>query len=178
MNDTTKNRAKQVVLEILRRTGGHLDKVRLYKAFYHAHLYFAENNPGFLSAWPFARMPRGPGIDAGNRLLEELLAARILTQKGCGETTEYAATEEKTPGEPLPAPALEAIQHAVEKILSQTPEEASDCTHEESRSWQEGRNGDILNVYIDPIPEDEYRRRQEALRILDQELKGILGEPR
>src|SRR5438445_13850927 len=123
MNDITKNRAKQIILEILRQAGGRLDKVRLYKAFYHAHLYFAENNPGFLSAWPFARMPRGPGIDAGNRLLEELLSARILSQTGGGEAAEYAIADEKQV-EPLPAPALEAIQYAVEKVLSQTPEAA------------------------------------------------------
>jgi len=173
MNEATKNRAKQVILEILRRTGGPLDKVRLYKAFYHAHLIFAETNPGFLSAWPFARMPRGPGIDMGSKLLEELQATGILTQQGSGEAAVYVVTDEKAQVEPLPAPAQDAIQQAVEKVLSQTPEQASDQTHEQSRAWQEGRNGDILNIYIDPIPEDEYRKRQDDLRALDEELRGI-----
>ncbi|MBP87557.1 MAG: hypothetical protein CMJ64_12665 [Planctomycetaceae bacterium] len=59
-----KDRAKRIIIEIIRQADGSFErKTNLYKAFYHAHLKYAADNPGYLSKWPIVRMPRGPGID-------------------------------------------------------------------------------------------------------------------
>ena len=74
-----KNRAKQIIVEIVRQAGGVLDnKTNLFKAFYRAHLKFAESNPGFLSTWKIVRMPNGPGIHRFEVLLGELIADGYL----------------------------------------------------------------------------------------------------
>lgn len=169
-------RAQQVILEILRQAGGRLDKVRLYKAFYHAHLNYAERCPGFLSSWPIARMPRGPGIDGGSKLLDELKHDGLLSQEGDRDSAQYCLSGTIPEGEPLSEDALLAIRQATELVLAQTPEEASEHAHNSSRAWREGRNGDILNIYTDMVPEEEFRRRQDSLSELDRELQNIFGE--
>ena len=57
--------AKQVICAIVEAAGGKLEgQVRLYKAFYYAHLYCWENAAeGVLTDYPIVRMPNGPGID-------------------------------------------------------------------------------------------------------------------
>ena len=50
--------AQQVLLELIQDAGGVWEgKKRLYKAFYFAHLYYAEERPGLLTDWPIVRMP-------------------------------------------------------------------------------------------------------------------------
>jgi hypothetical protein len=55
--------AKKVILEILRVGDGEWSgKVKLHEAFYFAHLYYANEHPGFLTDWPIAKLQHGPGI--------------------------------------------------------------------------------------------------------------------
>lgn len=62
-----------MIAEIIRQAGGKFTgKTRLYKAFYIAHLLYAEQEPGYLTVWPIVRMPYGPGIDCGDELIAEL----------------------------------------------------------------------------------------------------------
>ena len=57
--------AKQVILEIIRQAGGVLNyKTSLFKAFYHAHLHFAETQSGYLSTWPIVACREAPGSTA------------------------------------------------------------------------------------------------------------------
>jgi hypothetical protein len=61
-------KADAVIIELLRTAAGEwTGKTKLYKAFYFAHLYFANEHPGQLTDWPIARMPEGPGIHQGDR---------------------------------------------------------------------------------------------------------------
>ena len=72
-----RDRAKQVILHILKRAGGSLGKSKLFKAFWLAHLFYAKDSPGYLSGWKIVRLPHGPGIDKGDEL--------ILQLKKCGD---------------------------------------------------------------------------------------------
>jgi hypothetical protein len=71
--------AQAVVLEILRQAEGEwTGKSKLFKAFYFAHLYYALERPGMLTAWPIARLPQGPGIHDSDKLFAELVANGLL----------------------------------------------------------------------------------------------------
>jgi hypothetical protein len=62
--------AKNVILEILRVGDGEWSgKIKLHKAFYFAHLYYANEYPGFLTDWHFAKLQHGPGIHEDEPLI-------------------------------------------------------------------------------------------------------------
>ena len=74
-----KERAKCVLVEILRAADGHIGSTtELYKAFYIAHLWYASTSPGYLTDWPIVRMQRGPGIGNGHELIDELIRDGII----------------------------------------------------------------------------------------------------
>src|SRR5207302_1127974 len=106
--------AKGVVLELLRTGDGEwTGKTRLFKGFYFAHLYFANNNPGLLTDWPIARLPEGPGIDNAVKLFDELTNEGLLTveliHEGPYPEYRYRLTER---GKKAPAPSA-AAQDAI-----------------------------------------------------------------
>src|SRR3954447_14758310 len=72
--------ARDVILEILRHTDGEwTGKTKLFKAFYFAHLYYANEHPGLLTDWPIARLAQGPGIHNSEQLFADLRQAGCLT---------------------------------------------------------------------------------------------------
>lgn len=156
-----KELAKQIILEIVRQAGGVLDnKTNLFKAFYHAHLRFAEMQAGYLSTWPIVRMPRGPGIDRFDLLLGELLAqGKIETKEvSSGEYTgfRFVLTDQLVPNDLVPEGGVEAIAYGVDQVRGKSAEQVSKESHQQSRSWRNASDGDELNIYVDPIPEEEH----------------------
>lgn len=158
-----KTRAKQIIVEIIRRAGGTFtNKTNLYKAFYYAHLRFADTQPGYLSAWPIVRMPRGPGIDRFDVLLGELMAdGKVETKQiRCGDYNGFRftlcgpAAQDSTE---LPPEAVEAISFAVNRIDGKSANQVSDLSHVDSRAWREAQDGEELNIYLDSLGDDEYR---------------------
>ena len=175
-----RKRAKQIIKEIVRQSGRHFDgKTRLFKAFYLAHLYYFNKQPGLLSDWPIARMPWGPGIDHGDELIRSLVASGELTTESVanGPYTEerYTLTGETPSG--LEAEAIEAIRQACRLIEGKSGTELSDLCHEHSRSWNKGHNGDELNVYIDVIPEAKLQQDTARLQRIEDELVEMLEKP-
>jgi hypothetical protein len=64
MNMLDVDRAKRVLVDLIRAAGGEWRrKTRLYKAYYLAHLFYAEAETGDLTNWPVVKMPYGPGIE-------------------------------------------------------------------------------------------------------------------
>ena len=168
-------RAKQVIVELIRAAGGEwTGKTKLYKAFYLAHLFFAESEPGYLTNWPIVRMPNGPGVDSGDELLSELALCGVLARKGTKTgpypTTTYRLMKKRPPGEKLSKAALAAISAAVEFVQTRNATELSDLTHEFSRFWNTARDGQTLNIYIDQIDEGEFDEREQALDALNRDL--------
>lgn len=169
--------AKQVIVEIVRCAGGRLTgRLKLYKAFYFAHLIFAERASGYLTNWPIVRMPNGPGIDSGATLIRELsLEGRLkleATKTGPFRTTTFCVAEESLPGEGLPPLAIDAIREAVEFVQARNATELSELTHENSRSWNAAKEGDRLNIYLDNIPNDEFDDRNSELDALESALSA------
>ena len=175
-----RNRAKKVIVEIIRQAGGELTATtRLYKAFYFAHLYYAEAAPGYLSDWPIVKMPNGPGIHSCGGVVAELIAEGVLATDhvpvGPFRAVRYRFTGRDLSGTPLPDEGVRAVQRAVQLVQDKPATELSDMTHEFSRSWNMANDGDELNIYVDLIPDDEYETREENLARLRKSLDEVLG---
>ena len=174
--------AKKVILEILRVGDGEWSgKVKLHKAFYFAHLYYANEHPGFLTDWPIAKLQHGPGIHDDEPLIwgmvDEGLLEVELVHEGPYPEYRYRLTEKgRQEGSQIPDDARLAIEKAALFSKDRTASELSFLTHERSRSWNEAQMGEILNIYIDTIPDDEYQRRHRQMRELSRNLAGIFGE--
>jgi hypothetical protein len=172
--------AKEVILELLRAGDGEwTGKTRLFKGFYFAHLYFSNNNPGLLTDSRVARMPEGPGIDNGDQLLRELIMEHLLTaelvHEGPYPEYRYRLTEAGMNLPPPSAAAQKAIRLSATFCEGKTAAELSRLTHEKSRSWKQGKDGDILNIYIDTISDDDYERREREIQQLDEQMVRIFG---
>jgi hypothetical protein len=173
--------AKTVILEILRQAEGEwTGRIKFHKAFYFAHLYYALDRPGRLTDWPIARMPQGPGIHDSGRLFAELVRDGLVEEERIHEGPYPEYRYRVTPkGRQLPAPredAVRAIEKAVLFCKDKSATELTQITHDRSRCWNAGKDGDILDIDIDLIPEDEYAKREEELRHVDGVLANLFPE--
>jgi hypothetical protein len=172
-----KQRAKQIILEIIRQAGGSLtNKTNLYKAFYYAHLRYAAKNPDLLSTWPIVRMPMGPGIDKFDVLIGELVAEGMLEieEVRFGEHTgfRFILTEKARQGKlrSLSEGACNAIASGVDAVKGKTADRVSQDSHDQSRTWRDAKDGDELPIYADLFSDEEYAdakaRAQQTAEIL------------
>ncbi len=167
-----RDRAKQIILHILRQAGGSLGKSRLFKAFWLAHLFYAKNSAGYLSDWKIVRLPHGPGIDKGDDLILQLKKSGTLAlehaPKGPYLETICKLVEQDNLKE-LPKAAIEAIDSAVGVIqMHDSVTQISEWSHEVSRSWNSTPNGSELDIYSDLIPDDVYYERKAKLEELNE----------
>jgi hypothetical protein len=176
---------QRVILEILRKSDGEFSgKTRLYKACYFAHLYYFESAPGILSECDFARLPQGPGIHQGDAILDAYRDQGLLDyelfHEGPYAEYRYRLSDRgrESLGE-LPSKVDSAIQRAVDFVRDKTATQLSQFTHEYSKAWNEGNNGDVIEIHIDVIPDTEYYQRQKELAkekpFYDQLLKVLEG---
>lgn len=173
MSDLGKEKevAKQIITEIVHQAGGTLvGKASLSIAFYHAHLHFAESQPGYLSAWPIVHRPWGPGIHDLDLVLAELMAegkveAKQIASAGCIGFTLRMCDAGAKPSR-LPEDAIRSIAYGVQQVVGRSAGQVSRDAHEVSRAWRNSQDGEELNIYTDNIPEDEYRRGVERLKEL------------
>jgi Protein of unknown function (DUF4065) len=175
MSMTERAKAKRVIAAMVKHAGGTFTgKTRLFKAFYIAHLLYAEQQRGYLTNWPIVRMPHGPGIDGGDELIAELELSGILelhkVPEGPWSTTRYRLTGDERGGDKLSSAETRAIKQAVEFVRKKTASELSELTHEHSRSWIGARDGQPLDIYIDMIPDDEFERREREIDAVHREL--------
>jgi len=178
MRKNERTEAKRVILEIVQQSGGKFaGTTKLYKAFYFAHLYYADMAPDYLTNWPIVRMPHGPGIDSGADLLNELVDGghlrREVVPTGPYEASCYHRGEKPFPGEALSAAAVAAIKKAAEFVAPYGAAELSNLTHEFSRSFLQASDGQRMNYPIDLIPEEEFETRRQTLEALRYRLAAL-----
>lgn len=164
MDSKEKQRAKQVIYEIIRQAGGEFhNKTNMYKAFWKAHLEYAKNNPGYLSLWPIVRMPKGPGIDKFDQLIGELVTDGLLeideVQNGDFFGFFFSTTEKEPSFPQLSQPEMDAIRFGVEFVSNKSATLVSEESHEQSRSWRASKNGEELNIYLDLLSDEEYEEK-------------------
>ncbi len=181
MIDCEKERAKEIILEIIRQAGGVFDlETNLYKAFYHAHLRYANTHRGYLSTWPIVRMPHGPGINDCKDLLRELAkAGKIKISKfkcqGGYDGRRFTLLTNDIDCSRLPRGATKAIAYGVEQVKGKTAKQTSHESHIKSRAWKEAEDGDELNIYTDSLSDDEYEREKQDIKRLQRILKDALS---
>lgn len=174
------DRAKLIVAEIVRQSAGDelVGSVRLYKAFYFAHLYYALENAGYLSDWPIVKMPMGPGIGDFDRLTETLVkdgALEIDSERvGPFKAVKYRAVDGNF--EPLEREAVEAVRKAVEFVADKSGAQLSDITHEFSRSWREAEQGDELSIYMDLLSDEDYDAAKARASSLETEISAAWSQ--
>ena len=159
MSIDEKERAKQIIVEIIRQSGGEFhNKTNMYKAFWKSHLEFARQNPGYLSLWPIVRMPNGPGIDDFDRLIGELMSDGIVEADQV-EHGGYKSFRFKLKN-PNPLPRLSgeeeaAIQQGVSFVEGRSAASVSNHSHDLSRSWNDAKNdGDEPLVVVEVFKTD------------------------
>lgn len=167
-----RERAGQIILQILRQAGGALGKTKLFKAFWLSHLFFAKNSAGYLSGWKIVRLPHGPGIDKGDELIYLLKRSGDITlehePKGPYTETVCKIVDKPAAGN-LPTGAVEAIDAAVKLVAAHdSAARISEWSHEVSRSWNTTPNGSELDIYSDLIPDDLYYERKQKLEELNK----------
>jgi hypothetical protein len=164
-------RAKQIILQILKEAGGSLGKTKLFKAFWLSHLFYTKARPGYLSTWKIVRLPYGPGIHKGDSLILDLKkTSKIqLDHEPRGPYTETVCkliSEADPTG--LPEGSIEAIQAALKTISGESATSISDWSHDFSRSWNTTPNGKELDIYNDLIPDDVYEERNQVLQEMNE----------
>lgn len=176
LDDKLKQQTKNVILELVRQSpGDELNgRVRLFKAFYFAHLYHARDCCEYLTEWPIVRMPMGPGIDKFDSLLRELCEEGSLSVKdesvGPYVSEVFQASRETAPE--LDDARAASIRKAIEYIEDKNGAELSELTHEHSKSWKEAADGDELNIYRDIMPEEEI----DAIKSMEDEFNAAWDE--
>jgi hypothetical protein len=176
---TSSEAAKQVICDIIAASGGKIyGKLRLYKAFYFAHLYYWLHGEGVLTDYPIVRMPQGPGIDNGDTLLEELEQTGEITisfrRNGPYKELVY---ERAHPFQVDPtSPRFQAIEEAVEWVRGKSAADLSEETHLYSRSWRETPDGEELDIYTDLLDDREYAKLKRSLSEAEQLIQGVFGK--
>ncbi|WP_373650573.1 hypothetical protein [Schlesneria sp. DSM 10557] len=167
MNRKMIDRAKQIIVEIIRQSGGEFhNKTNLYKAFWIAHLSFADATGGILSTWPIVKMPNGPGIDRHQILLGELLTDGIIEieqKEGQYEAFIFRLSD-KTSIPQMEDEELDAIKDGIAGVRGKSAKQVSFESHENSISWNQADIGEEMNLYLDIIPpaDRETLKRESA----------------
>ena len=174
--------ARQVILEIIRKSEGEfVGKSRLHKTLYFAHLSYFELAPGYLTDASFARLPQGPAIHDGDRILLDLQNEGWLEletiHEGPYPDNRYRLTAKAwAPECDLPDKAKEAIQRAVDFVRDKSASELSEITHEYSKAWnQQPEPGGLLDIHLDVIPDEEYQRRRTELEKMEPVFNDVLS---
>ena len=177
LGEAEKDRAKAILLEIIRLAGGRLEgRTRLSQMFYFAHLIYAKREPDYLSMWPIIRTPQGPGVSQIALLIGELADEGLLissrTSVGPFHATELRTTQDRIPPQ-MSLEAIEAIRDAVKFCTGKSAAELSELTREHSHSWKAASDGDELTIYVDLLSEEEYQRRIENVSELSESLRSV-----
>src|SRR5665213_4156431 len=156
------DKAKNIVCAIVGASGGKFyGQTRLNKAFWRAHVIHYRKRNGLLSVYPIARLPEGPAIDDFDELLF-VLEREGRIKLGQREHDDYIETTMTLqPGQPiLDEDEMESIKEGVAWVEGKTAKQVSRESHKLSLSWQNGANGDLLEIEFDALDVSEVDARK------------------
>ena len=150
----SRERAKQTIQELVAASGGSLTgKLRLYKAFYKAHLNYFESTGLELTGYPIVHMTNGPGIDNAQELIDEMVASGLLIEQigTPGRAAERVYIVDTHIGQ-LDPEKLTAITEAAKWASELDERQLKEESHQ--FSWHDSSNGDRMNIFSDTIQAD------------------------
>lgn len=168
--------AKRLVAAIVYVAGGEfVGKTKLVKAYYAAHLFHHDREDGLLSKrHRVVHMTHGPAIDDQNEIFRQLRREGILEySEGVAALypVRYRLREGYDPG--LSDAERRSLEAAVAWVRGLSATDLSEQTHLSSRSWQETREGDFQDIYLDLIEEAEEARIAKAQAEHESFVRGI-----
>lgn len=161
-----RERAKRTMLGLVAASDGKLvGKLRLYKAFYRAHILYFEETGLELTGYPIVHMTNGPGIDNADDLIDEMEEEGTLyeavgnggREKECVYTTVGVRRLEED------AEKADAIRKAVEWANALDEDELKAASH--NRSWRESGSGREQNIFVDLLSDErvlQIRKESDA----------------
>lgn len=182
LGQSARDDAKRVVVEIVRAAGRRMNgRVRLFKAFYAAHLFYWEKGLGTLTDHPIVHMPNGPGIDNGDAIIAELEEEGRLsvTERMVGPYKEdvFSLTPTSVRSvSTLDSNQAAAIRDAVAWVKGKTASQLSAETHALSRSWNATCDGAEMNVYLDALSEAEFERIRKNVNRAEERVRAAFAD--
>lgn len=179
-----RDEAKQLILQIVASAGprGLRGRTRLYKALYLAHLYYFAEAGLPLTRWNLVNMPQGPGIDRGSELVQELRAAQLLKTEPASDGPYKTTVYHLGPKAERRKLVLDlrkrtrSIERAVAYVRARSAATLSEEVHEHSHSWQNTSPGEILDIVLDTMTDEEIAEwsetREKSSRALDSVWHG------
>jgi hypothetical protein len=156
--------------------------------FWLAHLYYARNNPGYLTTWPIIRKPWGVQLRDDVALLRDLTEQELVRTEqmeiGPFPVILYCRND-KAEESDLPAKAVHAIQLAIQLglgfplgfavpyFLPLPFYRAWPTFH--SRAWRDTPDGEEMDIYLDLIPEELYEEQRHQLESLKQGVEDLFS---
>lgn len=157
-------RALDVITEIL-RLGGELSENELHGAFYRAHIEYAKQDPGFLTGYPIIRKPHGPAI-----YNFDLLKVHFNYNSNF-DTYSLSDTKYETG---LSGIALDAIRKSVKWV--EDSKLNNKLNYDNSWSWLEGKNDELLDIYVDLETKEEYEKNKKLYEECLKDAEKIFKE--
>ncbi len=168
-----RDEVKRVIAAIVQVNGGRLEsKTALFKAFYAAHIVYWRRSEGLLSTWPMARMPEGPGIDDHKALLREMEGDGWLRIEKRLDGPHWEHIFVSTRKVAVAPEEEEAIKAGLAWLDGRKGKAASLWSKEVGRIWHHRENGDLLDIYIDALDEDEITETEQRL----EETRHLIDE--
>jgi len=169
-------RAKQVIVEILRQSKCTMNKTQVFKTFWLAHLFFTNENRGYLSDWPIVKMPNGPGIDKSQVLFDKIateyeVKSTWVRTGPFNECLFQPVSDEVVSG--LPENAIKAVKEAVDFAANKSAKSLSELSHEYSRGWREKQLGEEIDIYADSITDEEIGHSRAEIAFAREQYQGL-----
>jgi hypothetical protein len=159
--DGERERAKQILLAIVRHSGGKLrGRDRLFYIFYFAHLIYAKRHPDRLSMWPIVCIDWNLTIHRARELITELVDEGALKRRRGPDHDYYEDIIFIAPRKDIPLSlspdAVEAICVAIKFTQGRERCELGRWIFRHSQSLRIAREGEPMHIYIDRLPDCEY----------------------
>lgn len=171
------NRAeiKRILAAIVQIAGGRLEgKTILFKAYYHAHLFYWRDHEGTLTRDPeLVHMPNGPGLHDHRAILREMEqdGLLVLEAQQAGPYSEHVYVS-KRPVQ-INEQETDAIRKALEKLRGMTAAQASEQSH--GPSWHATDSGEHMPIYLDALGPDELAEMRQRAERSRSAVRNVFG---
>lgn len=163
--DTEADIGKRLILKIIQAYGRRLEgKTRLFKTYYFAHLEYFKATGRTLTDGTIAHFPHGPGIRDFDGFLTTLQKDNRVKETKSAPGSYIEFTYELLTDVPLTESAEDkAVRKAVEITAKFSAKELSDMSHVISHSWNGTVDGNLMDICIDVVSNEDLAQIDKSL---------------